>query len=138
MSEKTPTWIADWNPEDPTFWETKGKAIARRNLIWSIVAEHLGEDRQELVARQHVIVVLHEDAAGGDVVRVSIDAFDAEEAELNALAGERRFADDVVPRAQASRHVALHEPAVQRRFFETFARGTGRPPGHWWPPPCTV
>jgi NNP family nitrate/nitrite transporter-like MFS transporter len=36
------TWIADWNPEDETFWRTEGKAIAQRNLIWSIVAEHLG------------------------------------------------------------------------------------------------
>src|SRR5579863_3863771 len=42
MSSKDPTWIADWNPEDPTFWETKGKGIARRNLIWSIIAEHIG------------------------------------------------------------------------------------------------
>jgi NNP family nitrate/nitrite transporter-like MFS transporter len=36
------SWISEWNPEDKTFWETKGKFIARRNLIWSIVAEHLG------------------------------------------------------------------------------------------------
>ena len=42
MSEKTPTWISDWNPEDKIYWETKGKAVARRNLIWSIVAEHIG------------------------------------------------------------------------------------------------
>src|SRR3954453_4221233 len=42
MSEKTPTWISDWNPEDKTYWETKGKAVARRNLIWSIIAEHIG------------------------------------------------------------------------------------------------
>src|ERR1700739_3990561 len=42
MSSKDPTWISDWNPEDPTFWEAKGKVIARRNLIWSIVAEHIG------------------------------------------------------------------------------------------------
>src|SRR5579872_6630804 len=42
MSAKDPTWISDWNPEDTTFWETKGKVIARRNLIWSIVAEHIG------------------------------------------------------------------------------------------------
>src|SRR6201998_3294383 len=41
MSSKDPTWISDWNPEDPTFWEAKGKFIARRNLIWSIVAEHI-------------------------------------------------------------------------------------------------
>src|SRR5579872_1876226 len=42
MSAKDPTWISDWNPEDTTFWETKGKVIARRNLIWSIVAENIG------------------------------------------------------------------------------------------------
>jgi hypothetical protein len=36
------TWISDWNPEDEKYWESKGKLIARRNLIWSIVAEHLG------------------------------------------------------------------------------------------------
>jgi NNP family nitrate/nitrite transporter-like MFS transporter len=42
MSEKTPTWISDWNPEDATYWKEKGSAIARRNLIWSIVAEHIG------------------------------------------------------------------------------------------------
>ncbi len=42
MSEKNPTWISDWNPEDKTYWETKGSTVARRNLIWSIVAEHLG------------------------------------------------------------------------------------------------
>jgi MFS transporter, NNP family, nitrate/nitrite transporter len=42
VSERNPTWIADWNPEDRTFWESKGKVIARRNLVWSILAEHLG------------------------------------------------------------------------------------------------
>ncbi len=42
MSTKDPTWISDWNPEDEKFWATKGKIIARRNLIWSIVAEHIG------------------------------------------------------------------------------------------------
>src|SRR5499427_4318674 len=36
------TWITDWDPENETYWETKGRVIARRNLIWSIVAEHLG------------------------------------------------------------------------------------------------
>ena len=42
MSEKNATWISDWNPEDEAHWKSKGSAIARRNLIWSIVAEHLG------------------------------------------------------------------------------------------------
>ena len=35
-------WISDWNPEDEKYWATKGKKIARSNLIWSIIAEHLG------------------------------------------------------------------------------------------------
>jgi NNP family nitrate/nitrite transporter-like MFS transporter len=42
MSRRDPTWISDWNPEDEKYWETKGKTVARRNLIWSIVAEHIG------------------------------------------------------------------------------------------------
>ena len=35
-------WIDHWDPEDSTFWESTGRSIARRNLIFSIVAEHLG------------------------------------------------------------------------------------------------
>ncbi|GAA2823190.1 MFS transporter [Nonomuraea rubra] len=35
-------WIAEWHPDDPAFWESSGKRVARRNLIFSIVAEHLG------------------------------------------------------------------------------------------------
>lgn len=35
-------WIADWHPDDPAFWENSGKRVARRNLIFSIAAEHLG------------------------------------------------------------------------------------------------
>jgi NNP family nitrate/nitrite transporter-like MFS transporter len=42
MSERSTSWISDWNPEDTKFWDSKGKFIARRNLIWSIVAEHIG------------------------------------------------------------------------------------------------
>ena len=42
MSKRDTTWISEWNPEDEKFWNSKGKSIARRNLIWSIVAEHLG------------------------------------------------------------------------------------------------
>jgi MFS transporter, NNP family, nitrate/nitrite transporter len=42
MSEPNTSWISQWNPDDETFWESKGKPIARRNLIWSIVAEHIG------------------------------------------------------------------------------------------------
>ena len=39
---RTGRWIDDWRPEDPEFWEAGGKRVARRNLIWSILAEHLG------------------------------------------------------------------------------------------------
>lgn len=39
---KRDAWISGWNPEDEKFWESQGKWIARRNLIWSIFAEHLG------------------------------------------------------------------------------------------------
>src|SRR5260221_7469915 len=42
MSQQISTWISEWNPEDEQFWESKGKVVARRNLIWSILAEHLG------------------------------------------------------------------------------------------------
>ena len=42
MSKERSAWISEWNPEDAKFWESQGKAIARRNLIWSILAEHLG------------------------------------------------------------------------------------------------
>ncbi len=35
-------WIDQWQPEDPAFWRRFGARVARRNLIWSIVAEHVG------------------------------------------------------------------------------------------------
>ena len=35
-------WIEDWAPEDPTFWAATGRPVARRNLVWSILAEHVG------------------------------------------------------------------------------------------------
>jgi NNP family nitrate/nitrite transporter-like MFS transporter len=34
--------ISDWDPEDETAWEAGNKDIARRNLIWSVAAEHVG------------------------------------------------------------------------------------------------
>jgi MFS transporter, NNP family, nitrate/nitrite transporter len=42
MMSKRDTWISDWRPDDETFWNATGKTVARRNLIWSIFAEHLG------------------------------------------------------------------------------------------------
>ena len=41
-ARRTGHWIDDWRPEDPQFWEETGHKVARRNLIWSIFAEHLG------------------------------------------------------------------------------------------------
>ncbi|WP_405056013.1 MFS transporter [Kribbella sp. NBC_01505] len=35
-------WIDVWDPEDATFWASKGRAVARRNLWPSIFAEFLG------------------------------------------------------------------------------------------------
>jgi len=34
--------ISDWDPEDVVAWEAGNKDIARRNLIWSVIAEHVG------------------------------------------------------------------------------------------------
>ena len=35
-------WLDDWRVEDGTFWETTGRAVARRNLIFSVLTEHIG------------------------------------------------------------------------------------------------
>jgi MFS transporter, NNP family, nitrate/nitrite transporter len=35
-------WIEQWEPEDEAFWEAKGERVARRNLIFSILSEHIG------------------------------------------------------------------------------------------------
>jgi NNP family nitrate/nitrite transporter-like MFS transporter len=35
-------WIEDWNPDDVEFWEQHGRRVARRNLVFSILAEHVG------------------------------------------------------------------------------------------------
>ncbi|MGE5789033.1 MAG: NarK family nitrate/nitrite MFS transporter [Myxococcales bacterium] len=35
-------WIQYWNPENEAFWTNTGRRVARRNLIWSIVAENIG------------------------------------------------------------------------------------------------
>jgi NNP family nitrate/nitrite transporter-like MFS transporter len=41
-ARRTRRWIDDWRPEDTDFWEGGGRKVARRNLGWSIFAEHLG------------------------------------------------------------------------------------------------
>lgn len=35
-------WIEQWEPEDETFWREKGERIARRNLLYSVLSEHIG------------------------------------------------------------------------------------------------
>jgi NNP family nitrate/nitrite transporter-like MFS transporter len=35
-------WIEDWRPEDPVFWQEKGARIAKKNLIFSVLSEHIG------------------------------------------------------------------------------------------------
>ncbi|GAA1186754.1 NarK family nitrate/nitrite MFS transporter [Streptomyces hebeiensis] len=35
-------WIERWDPEDETFWRDTGERIARRNLFFSVLSEHIG------------------------------------------------------------------------------------------------
>ncbi|RKN39804.1 nitrate/nitrite transporter [Streptomyces hoynatensis] len=35
-------WITEWDPEDEEFWARSGERIARRNLVCSILCEHIG------------------------------------------------------------------------------------------------
>ncbi|MDT0381618.1 MFS transporter [Streptomyces sp. DSM 42041] len=35
-------WMERWDPEDRGFWETEGRHVARRNLVGSVCAEHVG------------------------------------------------------------------------------------------------
>ncbi len=35
-------YIDTWDAEDVDAWEAGGKDIAKRNLIWSVIAEHVG------------------------------------------------------------------------------------------------
>ncbi|MFK4148100.1 nitrate/nitrite transporter [Streptomyces sp. NPDC004065] len=35
-------WIRDWDPEDERFWAEGGERIARRNLLFSVLSEHIG------------------------------------------------------------------------------------------------
>ncbi|RPA61057.1 NarK/NasA family nitrate transporter [Gordonia oryzae] len=34
--------ITDWDPEDRHAWDSGNAAIARRNLLWSVICEHIG------------------------------------------------------------------------------------------------
>ncbi|MFF5535586.1 nitrate/nitrite transporter [Streptomyces cinerochromogenes] len=35
-------WIEQWDPEDEGFWKATGERIARRNLWFSVLSEHIG------------------------------------------------------------------------------------------------
>ncbi|MFJ7997223.1 nitrate/nitrite transporter [Streptomyces sp. NPDC096310] len=35
-------WIEHWDPEDETFWRGTGERTARRNLLFSVLSEHIG------------------------------------------------------------------------------------------------
>jgi NNP family nitrate/nitrite transporter-like MFS transporter len=35
-------WIEHWDPDDEAFWNSSGERIARKNLWWSMFAEHIG------------------------------------------------------------------------------------------------
>ncbi len=35
-------WIERWDPEDEGFWKQTGEKIARRNLVFSVLSEHIG------------------------------------------------------------------------------------------------
>ncbi|MEU3157446.1 nitrate/nitrite transporter [Streptomyces griseoincarnatus] len=35
-------WIQQWDPEDETFWNRTGERTARRNLLFSVLSEHIG------------------------------------------------------------------------------------------------
>ncbi|MER5176849.1 nitrate/nitrite transporter [Streptomyces sp. NPDC002896] len=41
-SRKGGRWIEQWDPEDEGFWKETGERIARRNLIFSVLSEHIG------------------------------------------------------------------------------------------------
>ena len=38
----TGRWIDHWEPEDEAFWQRAGKKIANRNLLFSVLSEHIG------------------------------------------------------------------------------------------------
>lgn len=35
-------WIEHWDPENETFWQETGEKVAKRNLLFSVLSEHIG------------------------------------------------------------------------------------------------
>ncbi|MGW6294607.1 nitrate/nitrite transporter [Streptomyces sp. NPDC055058] len=42
MTARSGRWIQQWDPEDEIFWNRTGQRIARRNLLFSVLSEHIG------------------------------------------------------------------------------------------------
>ncbi len=42
LDRRNARWIHRWEPEDPEFWDAVGARTARRNLVFSILSEHIG------------------------------------------------------------------------------------------------
>ena len=38
----TGRWLDHWEPEDEDFWQRTGRTIANRNLLYSVISEHIG------------------------------------------------------------------------------------------------
>ena len=60
LRERPGRWLDGYRPEDPDFWESTGRPIARTNLKWSVFAEFLGFAVWQLWA----ITVIYLPAAG--------------------------------------------------------------------------
>ena len=44
-------WIDHWEPDDESFWNSGGDKIARKNLVLSMFAEHLGFTPEKVAQR---------------------------------------------------------------------------------------
>lgn len=42
MTVRSGRWIQRWDPEDEVFWKATGEKTARRNLLFSVLSEHIG------------------------------------------------------------------------------------------------
>jgi NNP family nitrate/nitrite transporter-like MFS transporter len=42
LQRRDARWIDHWGPEDPQFWEAVGARTAKRNLVFSVLSEHVG------------------------------------------------------------------------------------------------
>ncbi|MBB5787646.1 MFS transporter [Jiangella mangrovi] len=54
-------WIDHWEPEDETFWRRTGRAVARRNLVASILAENVAFSVWTLWSISAALLVAHYD-----------------------------------------------------------------------------